>query len=96
MLEKEIERKVCLYAQKHGWLTYKFTSPARRSVPDRIMIAPGGKVFFVEFKRQHGKLTSGQEREIKRLIEHGVHAKVIYSLAEGVKFVDRWTPDASA
>jgi len=91
MLEKEIERKVCLYAQKHGWLTYKFTSPARASVPDRIMINPHGKVFFVEFKRQGGKLTQGQEREIKRLIEQGAHVSVIYNVEEGEKFINRWT-----
>jgi hypothetical protein len=34
-LEKVIEAKVNAYAQSKGFLVYKFTSPARRAVPDR-------------------------------------------------------------
>ena len=49
-LEKDIEAKVCLYARDKGMLTYKFTSPARAAVPDRMFIYKG-RVFFIEFKR---------------------------------------------
>ena len=38
MLEKQIERKVCDYAKNKGLLAYKFTSPARAAVPDRLFI----------------------------------------------------------
>ena len=36
MLEKQIEAKVCEYAKTKGVLVYKFTSPARAAVPDRL------------------------------------------------------------
>ena len=38
MLEKQIESKVCDYAKSKGVLAYKFTSPARAAVPDRLFI----------------------------------------------------------
>jgi len=82
MLEKDIEAKVRAQAIAAGWLVYKFTSPSRRSVPDRLFIR-GGRVAFVEFKRPGGTLTSGQAREIERLRQKGgVEVYVCYSVEE--------------
>jgi hypothetical protein len=50
MTESQLEQKCVAHAKKHGMLSYKFSSPAHRGVPDRIFIAKG-RVFFVEFKR---------------------------------------------
>lgn len=38
MLERDIERRVTEIAKKHGWLSFKFVSPAQRGVPDRIFM----------------------------------------------------------
>ena len=51
MLEKDIERAVCDYAKAKGMLVYKFTSPARSAVPDRLLISRTGLIVFIEFKR---------------------------------------------
>ena len=81
MLEKDIERKACEWARANGWLAFKFTSPSRRSVPDRLFIR-AGRVVFIEFKRLGGKLTSGQAREIQRLRAAGAEVYVAYSVEE--------------
>jgi Holliday junction resolvase len=81
MLEAQIEAAAVKAAREDGWLVYKFTSPQRRSVPDRIFIK-GGRVVFIEFKRPGGKLTSGQEREIEKLRRHGAEVWVCYSKQE--------------
>jgi hypothetical protein len=81
MLEKDIEAKVRAKAIAAGWLVYKFTSPSRRSVPDRLFIR-GGRVAFVEFKRPGGTLTAGQAREIDRLRHAGAEVYVCYSVEE--------------
>ena len=60
MLEKQIEAKVCDYAKSKGVLAYKFTSPARAAVPDRMFISPDGRVWFCEFKREGQKPTAAQ------------------------------------
>ena len=79
--EAQIEAAACQWAKEQGWLAYKFTSPARRSVPDRLFIKDG-RVVFIEFKRPGGKLTEGQEREIDRLRKAGVEVCVCYSVQE--------------
>ena len=84
MLEREIESKARAKAIEAGGLCYKFTSPSRRSVPDRLFIRDG-RVVFIEFKRPGGKLTSGQEREIERLRRAGAEVHVCYSVEEACR-----------
>ena len=89
MLEKEIEKRVCEYARKtYGVLTYKFTSPARRNVPDRMFLFPGGRVLFIEFKQLGKGLTAGQARECNRLRNQGFYVAVIDDVEFGKSFVD--------
>ena len=59
-LEKEIEAKLVLFAKSLGIICYKFTSPSRRSVPDRVMVLPGGRVIWMELKRRGQKPTASQ------------------------------------
>jgi hypothetical protein len=94
-LESVIEKAVCEYAKRLGCLVYKFTSPARRSVPDRLFVMPYGKgVFFIEFKRKGGKPTAAQEVEINKILAQGTRAFVACSIAEGKKIVDDVLRDA--
>ena len=88
LLEKEIEKRICDYAASKGWLVYKFTSPARHAVPDRLFIAPGGRVIFVEFKRTGQKPTVPQEREHARMRAQGVAVYVVDTVDAGKVMVD--------
>jgi len=87
-LEKDIESAVCTYAKEQGMLVYKFTSPSRRSVPDRMFITLRGQVFFIEFKRKGEPLTPGQAREHQRLKEQNVSVYVIDSIVDGKMLVE--------
>lgn len=88
MLERDIEKKVCDYAKDLGILTYKFTSPSRAAVPDRLFIAQNGYMWFVEFKKQGMKPTPAQEREHHRLRQQEVEVWVIDSVDSGKEMVD--------
>ena len=88
MLEKQIEAKVCDYAKERGLLVYKFTSPARAAVPDRMFVLPNGKIFFCEFKCGGQKPTQAQEREHHRLRQHKVVVYVIDDVVAGLRMVD--------
>ena len=90
MLEKKVEEAVCKHAKTLGYLVYKFTSPQRRSVPDRILISPSGKVLFVEFKAPGKRPTKMQERELNRLKEQGQVVKVVDNIEQGKHFVELW------
>jgi hypothetical protein len=88
MLEKDIEAKVCEYAKQLNVLVYKFTSPNRMAVPDRMLIRPDGHIWFVEFKREGAKPTPAQEREHHRLRQHKVSVFVIDNVEEGKTMID--------
>ena len=88
-LEKEIERKICDYAKSKGCYVRKFVSPNNRSVPDRIIIAPGGVVGFLEIKRGGCEPTKAQYAEIAALLKTGANAAWCDSVDGGRVFVDR-------
>lgn len=88
MLEKQIEAKVCDYAKSKGMLTYKFTSPSRAAVPDRLFVCTDGRVFFIEFKRGGQKATEAQAREHNRLRGHKVSVFVVDNVQDGMAVID--------
>jgi len=88
-LEKVIEAKIRQYALSKGCLCYKFTSPNRRSVPDRLFIAPGGVVWFIEFKRRGEKPTAAQAIEIATLKMKGANVFVCDSVEDGKMVVNQ-------
>ena len=88
--ESYIESRVCLYYRQRGFLTIKFTSVNRRSVPDRIFIGDNGVLFFVEFKATGKKPTVLQDREIKRLREKGQKVFVIDDIKTGIRSIDEY------
>lgn len=60
-----------------GGTCEKFVSPGRRSVPDRIVTLPGGKVIFVELKAPGNKPTEAQLRDHERRRALGCDVRVI-------------------
>jgi len=88
MLEKQIEKKVCDYAKEQGLAVYKFTSPSRMAVPDRLFITRQGVVFFIEFKRAGQKPTPSQAREHERLTQQNVNVFVIDDVVKGKLVID--------
>ena len=87
-LEKDIEKRVCTYAKSLGFLCYKFTSPSKRSVPDRLCIAPDGHMFFIEFKRLGCTPTPAQTVEINTLRNMHVRVYVVDSVETGKHVID--------
>jgi hypothetical protein len=61
MNEKLLEKKLREAVKKLGGQALKFRSPGITGVPDRIVLMPGGKVWFVEVKSTGKKLSPRQE-----------------------------------
>jgi hypothetical protein len=91
-LEKQIEAKVRLWCKANGYLFYKFTSPAKRNVPDRLCIAPNGTVGFLELKRKGNKPTPGQAREMFTLMEQGCNVTWTDNYEDSIKFLRSLQP----
>lgn len=79
MKEKAIEQYLCQQVKKRGGKAYKFTSPAHRGVPDRIIVMPNGILIFCEVKNESGVLSLLQKLEIKWLRAHGHKTAIVWS-----------------
>ncbi|MGM0940342.1 MAG: VRR-NUC domain-containing protein [Bacillota bacterium] len=67
MKESQLEKRLKDKIEQLGGLCFKWVSPGRRGVPDRICILPRGRTIFVEMKAPNGKLSPLQEKRIQEL-----------------------------
>lgn len=79
MLERDIEAHLVARVKAAGGIAFKFTSPQRRSVPDRLILMPGGEVWFAELKAPGKVPTDAQLREHSRIRALGFKVLVIDS-----------------
>lgn len=87
--ERDVERYLIKECEKRGWLCWKFVSPGRRGVPDRIVIRPGS-VAFVEVKRKGGRISPLQIRRIEELIRLLIPARVVETKGEIDEMIRAW------
>lgn len=86
MLEKEIEAKLKKSVEEMGGRAYKLVSPGNFGMPDRMVLMPGGKMWFVELKTDTGRLSVSQCQQIRRLRSLGYEVRV----AKGLKGVEEF------
>jgi hypothetical protein len=60
--EKDTEAFLRDEVKALGGRSYKWVSPGCAGVPDRIVILPNGRIFFVELKSE-GKTSSARQRK---------------------------------
>ncbi len=86
MPEDKIEKDYCKAVKAKGGTAYKFTSPGRRHVPDRLTLYPVPEkhqkivakyVQFAELKATGKKPNAGQKREHVRLRKMGFIVEVV-------------------
>lgn len=87
--ERDVERYLIKECEKRGWLCWKFVSPGRRGVPDRIVIRPGSAA-FVEVKRKGGRVSPLQIRRIEELIRLLIPARVVETKGEIDEMIKEW------
>ena len=87
MREAQIEKAVCAYARRQGWLSYKFVSPSVAGVPDRLFIK-GEKTLFIEFKSPTGRLSELQKAQIRRMRGYGAEIYVVNNVEDGKRIFD--------
>ena len=86
LLERDIERYLVRRTIEQGGVAYKWVSPGRVGVADRIVLLPGGVVWFVELKTVKGCLSPWQKLFAAEMRRMGMNYIVIRSKEE----VDAW------
>ena len=86
MLESTVEKNLRKAVKATGGECYKFVSPGRRFVPDRLILHPVAPehvdivaqyVGFIETKAPKKKPNAGQKREHERLRKMGFKVGVV-------------------
>ena len=65
--ESSVENYLVKQIKLRGGTAYKFSSPARRAVPDRLIVLSYAPIFFVECKAFGEPATPAQKREHVKL-----------------------------
>lgn len=84
LLESIIEKRLKKEIELIGGKALKFVSPGVSGVPDRIVLLPHGRIFFIELKAPGKKLRALQEYRAKELRTLDFRVECIDSI-EGIK-----------
>jgi len=60
--EEDIEDAFVKYAKNNKCKALKLIFLSKKGFPDRSVLCPGGRIFFIEFKRKNKKPTKLQEK----------------------------------
>lgn len=77
--ESTIEAYLRDRVKAQGGIAYKWVSPGNVGVPDRLIVFPGGTVYFRELKAPGKKPTPLQVRQLEKLKALGFDVGVIDS-----------------
>lgn len=98
--ERDVEKRLTDACKRRGWICWKFTSPGKNGVPDRIVIRPRGYaapafVDFVEVKSPTGRLRPSQRKLHMKMREVGAQVVVVHNFREVDEAVKRWEKECA-
>ena len=90
MKESGIEKHLTQQVKESGGWALKFKSPGVAGVPDRIVLFPGGKIFFAELKSTGAKARPLQLAVHRKLRHLGFDVYVIDSKEQVEEVLSRY------
>jgi len=86
--EASIEDAFVEYAEGRDCEAIKLRIDGQNGFPDRTILTPHGRVFFIEFKKPGGKLSVSQKRWIAKLKKIGFQCEVVDKLNDAKQILD--------
>lgn len=78
--EAKVEKFLAQCVEDRGGMCLKLTG--YKGIPDRLVLMPNGKTFFVELKARHGTLSKAQEHMFKLIKATGNYVCVLNSIEQ--------------
>lgn len=88
LLESQIERHFCKKVKELGGLAVKLSPTGTAGMPDRLVLLPGRRIAFVEFKAPGKKPRPIQQKRINELQKLGFEAVCIDSYQKVAAFLE--------
>lgn len=88
MDEKALERHLCATVKHLGGLALKWLNPWFTGVPDRIVILPWRRIYFVELKSPGGRVSPRQKVVFEWLAKLGWPVTVIFNREQLFEFYE--------
>ena len=89
MKGSEVEKEVCAYAERVGFMSIKFKDLSRAGGPDRLFISNTGNVAFMEFKSSSESVSDRQNDYIMDLKKHYVTVNIIRDVDAGINLISQ-------
>lgn len=86
--ETLIESELTAGVKAQGGMCIKF-APITAGVPDRIVILPGGRIYFIELKKPGGKVRAIQTVIHRKFALRGVNVVILFSREDVFKWLKR-------
>lgn len=87
VIERDAESFLLQSVKTLGGLCFKLKFIGLMGAPDRLVLLPYGRFFFVELKQNTGKLEPSQEILFPRLLKRGFPVHVLYGVDAVKEFV---------
>jgi hypothetical protein len=88
MRESKIEKILIKEIKARGGLALKLAPFGFMGLPDRLVLLPGGEIYFLELKTDKGVLSSRQKYVQNMLIALGQKVYNIYGIKDLTKFIN--------
>ncbi|HEC2192608.1 TPA: VRR-NUC domain-containing protein [Staphylococcus delphini] len=89
MRESNIEKYLVREVKKQNGLCLKWVAPGTRGVPDRIVIMPKGKTYYVEMKQPKGRTDPLQKYMHKQLEDRGHQVFILWNKKQVDAFIKK-------
>ena len=86
MRERDIEQRLVREVRKMGGEAFKWVSPGSRGIPDRIVLLPGGRIYFVELKSPDGRPSELPKAWAKKIRPLGFTVFFLFSKKQVAEF----------
>lgn len=87
MRESRVEAMLVRAVKKAGGVCWKLPANLYRGIPDRMVLLPGARVYFVEVKADTGRVSPHQTRLVKFLHQLGFHSYIITGPIQMQEFI---------
>ena len=95
MKGSDVEKEVCAYAERLGFMSIKFRDLSRAGGPDRLFISNMGNVAFIEFKSPSEPVSDRQDDYIMDLKKHCVTVNVVRDVDAGINLISQMANQAA-